>query len=615
MPAPHPLPEGLATLPPGPELAAALASVDPPKVSGYDSVELGRATRRQENAARAATLAAVVNIALRKPGHRDTVAFLQIPHDHAVDEIAAAYSLSPTAAGKLLALAWSTVKRLPQLHAAMDSGQLDETRAWVFAEWTELLADEHANAVCDALLPQALLDAEEPLPTGPLIGELKKMAIALDPTWAERLYKESLRKRKVRGKANRDGTADIYAQQQELHRVATAMGRLNALARTAKADGDPRPIDHLRSDLCMGMLDGTYEGLTDAQISEALAATRPVDEEIVVNTGGWTRTPVPYGDPGSAPEESAPAASEQPQPAPAPAPAPPTPSPRPTPARVPQSSHKGLHLKMRMTSLLGLDRAPAELAGWAPIHGAYGQMLTSLMGRAQWRFAITDDDGHFLSSGLITARPAGFERRDAANSGIVDLLVPASLLRDLIIGPIDGLELVDPVRFQRWLPVLQELADHLLNPKPMPDDSDRRTPGAALRRAIELDRSRCIGVGCNRSARTCDMDHRRDWAKAGAPRTRTSTLPADATTPSRPKAAGPCTAGSATATAGAHPSAANTPPPCPASSGTHPPQQHPTCGGTNPNPTSTATSTLMACPGRNPGCGTRRNRHHRHRHR
>ncbi len=49
----------------------------------------------------------------------------------------------------------------------------------------------------------------------------------------------------------------------------------------------------------------------------------------------------------------------------------------------------------------------------------------------------------------------------------------------------------------------------------MPDDSDRRTPGAALRRAIELDRPHCIGVGCNRSARTCDIDHRRDWALGG----------------------------------------------------------------------------------------------------
>ncbi len=95
MSAPQSLPEGLATLPPGPELGAAFASVDPSKVSGRYSVEYGRAVRRQENAARAATHAAMVNIALRRPGHRDTVAFLQIPHDYAVDEIAAAYSLSP----------------------------------------------------------------------------------------------------------------------------------------------------------------------------------------------------------------------------------------------------------------------------------------------------------------------------------------------------------------------------------------------------------------------------------------------------------------------------------------------------------------------------------------
>jgi hypothetical protein len=158
---------------PGPGLAAALATVDVASVSGYDSVDVARAVRRQQNAADAATLAAALEVALRRPDSGDTVERLQLPHEHAADEIRAAFGLSATAAEKLLSLAWDTRKRLPELHEAMAAGGLDETRAWAFAEWTTELSAEHAHAVCAELLPCAVLDAEEQLPTGLLIKEIR----------------------------------------------------------------------------------------------------------------------------------------------------------------------------------------------------------------------------------------------------------------------------------------------------------------------------------------------------------------------------------------------------------------------------------------------------------
>jgi hypothetical protein len=480
---------------PGPGLAAALATVDPQGVSGYDSVEVLRAAQRQQNAARATTLDAVVEVALRRPGSEDTVERLQVPHPHAADEIRAALGISAPAADKLLSLAWDTVRRLPELHQAMACGGLDETRAWAFAEWTTELSDEHAHAVCAELLPRAVLDAEEQLPTGSLIKEIQKTAIALDPTWAERRYSESLRKRRVVGRANPDGTANLHGQQLELHRVAAACGRLNTLARRAKKAGDPRPIDHLRSDLYLGMLDGTYEALSDAEILAALARTRPEhndDAEGAERAG--TVGPDMIADQVPVPAE------------PAPAPAPPHPA---------ESSYREVQLRIRMTTLLGLDRAPAEIADWGPINVDYGRMLTALMAAARWRYVLTDDEGRFRSAGLIRMRPEGWNRRNARNHGIVDLLVPESLLRDLVIGPLDGIELVDHERYRAWLPVLRELADRMLRPNPLPDDSNRRFPGRGLRRVVELDKLRCVGVGCGRSAHRCELDHNLDWAKRG----------------------------------------------------------------------------------------------------
>jgi len=498
---PRPLPVGLATMAPGPELAVALASIDVASVSGYDSVDVARAARRQQNAADAATLAAALEVALRRPGSEDTVERLQVPHQHAADEIRAAFGLSATAAEKLLSLAWGTVKRLPELHEAMAAGGLDETRAWAFSEWTTELSDEHAHAVCAELLPCAVLDAEEQLPTGLLIKEIQKTAIALDPTWAERRFKAALGKRRVVGRANPDGTAGLYGHQLELHRVAAACGRLNTLARAAKKDGDPRPIDHLRSDLFLGMLDGTYEGLTDAEVFAALAATRPDAHEPADAPGPNESASATKA--GHATEATKTAAANEPAPTGS------------APARPAESPQNGVQLRIRMTTLLGLDRAPAEIAGWGPISVDYAQTLSALLAAGQWRYALTDDEGRLIGSGLIRLRPKGWRRRKARSQGIVDLLVPASLLRDLVIGPLDGLDLVDEQRYRTWLPVLHELADRMRRPETIPDDRDRRFPGRALRRAVELDKPRCIGVGCGRAARRCELDHNLDWAKGG----------------------------------------------------------------------------------------------------
>jgi hypothetical protein len=69
--------------------------------------------------------------------------------------------------------------RLPEVHAAMLAGVLDEPRARVFSDWTTELSGEQARQVGATLLPRA-----PELTTGQLIDQIKKLAITVDPDWA-----------------------------------------------------------------------------------------------------------------------------------------------------------------------------------------------------------------------------------------------------------------------------------------------------------------------------------------------------------------------------------------------------------------------------------------------
>jgi hypothetical protein len=112
------IPEALAEMAPGPELARVLAGIDLSRLSGFDCVRVLKAQYRQSNHERARVLAALV--------------------------------LTRRAAQDQFSLSWDLVTRLPQVHAAMDASVLDEPRARVFSDWTTELSPEQTEAVCVA---------------------------------------------------------------------------------------------------------------------------------------------------------------------------------------------------------------------------------------------------------------------------------------------------------------------------------------------------------------------------------------------------------------------------------------------------------------------------------
>ncbi|MGQ0632135.1 MAG: DUF222 domain-containing protein [Sporichthyaceae bacterium] len=198
-----------AGFPLGGFVPAELAGVALADLTGFDIVTVLKAEYRAQARQRALVLAAVWEAALREAGSADHVGRMARPDEWSADEVRAALGLTRTAAESLLALAESICVRLPELHAAMAAGELDEPRARLLAEWTADLSQEHAHGICAKLLPLCALTANPMLTTGQLREQIKRLAIALDPDWAQRRYENALRERRVAGTRNGDGTADL----------------------------------------------------------------------------------------------------------------------------------------------------------------------------------------------------------------------------------------------------------------------------------------------------------------------------------------------------------------------------------------------------------------------
>ena len=262
-----PIADAVAALehtPVGPGLAAALAPLEPTTLTGSQVVDLLKARYRQANHERA-QLFAVITEAMRRTQAETVVPEHIWPVEFAADEIRAALVLTRTATEGLCGLAEDVARRLPTVQAAFADGIIDQPRVRVFSLWTLGLSDPHTAAVVAALLPKA-----HQLTTAQLIHQIQRHAIALDPDWARRRYERALRGRRVVGRRNEDGTANLSGYDLPTDQVAAACDRLDRLAKAAKQAGHPDPIDHLRADLFLGMTDGSYQGLTDPQILHRL---------------------------------------------------------------------------------------------------------------------------------------------------------------------------------------------------------------------------------------------------------------------------------------------------------------------------------------------------------
>jgi hypothetical protein len=109
--------------------------------------------------------------------------------------------------------------------------------------------------------------------------------LSIDPGFHRRRYRRGLRERGVVLHLDRDGTATLAGQGLPPDEAAAAAARLDRLAEAAKRAGHPGRLGQISADLYLGMLDGSFYGLTEPEIlARLLAQPRPEDTADTADT-------------------------------------------------------------------------------------------------------------------------------------------------------------------------------------------------------------------------------------------------------------------------------------------------------------------------------------------
>jgi hypothetical protein len=226
-----------------------------------------------------------------------------------------------------------------------------------------------------------------------------------------------------------------------------------------KRAGHPGRRPQISADLYLGMLNGTFHGLTENEIIDRLLATRrPEDEPRASGTvaGAAGTTEADAREAG----RSADAGRW---------------------ARDRIATREGIEIRIGLATLAGMDDRPGEIPGLGPVGAHLARTTVAAQRRGSaWRFAVVDTDGHLLLAGPLRRRPRGSTSSAPVRGGVVELhLTVDELRRRLAANP--------HARFARG-----PLADH-----------------------VRIRDRNCCGPGCTRAARRSDLDHTRDHARGG----------------------------------------------------------------------------------------------------
>ncbi|MHA6622263.1 DUF222 domain-containing protein [Pseudonocardia sp. DLS-67] len=269
-------------LPPGPQLSALLAELPWSRVPNARLVEVLQARSRQLAHEQAGLLAGMVEISCAVPvaGLSDeAVARAGDDFEWASHEIAAALTWTPTAADRELDFARVLVRGLPLVFAALEHGLIDRGKAKVFCDHLDPARGELTPAqirrLCERFVPLA-----PGWTARRLSRRLLAAILAIDPEFHRRRYRRGLRGRGVALYLNRDGTATLSGEGLPPDEAAAAAARLDRLAEAAKRAGHPGRLSQISADLFLGMLHGSFHGLTEAEIlARLLAQSRPEDTD------------------------------------------------------------------------------------------------------------------------------------------------------------------------------------------------------------------------------------------------------------------------------------------------------------------------------------------------
>ncbi len=166
-------------------------------------------------------------------------------------EFGVAGSLTRRGAEGEVTLSDALWRRLPAVGAALYRGDIDYRRARRLVDGTDHLPEDAAQAIVDDLIGVA-----GELTTGQLAARIRRRCIDKDPAEAKSRYEQAIENRAAMTMPNQDGTATFMIHSAAPAEVYAAARNVDYIAKQLKAAGDKRPIDQIRSDVALDLLQG-----------------------------------------------------------------------------------------------------------------------------------------------------------------------------------------------------------------------------------------------------------------------------------------------------------------------------------------------------------------------
>lgn len=240
-----------------------------------------QAAERAIAAAQARLLRALARIAELSPDPNGTAPFGEFTSCH----IAPALNWTDSTATNQLRLAVQLTRRLPGTFAALERGDIDIRRARALAEVTEPLSVEQCELVEARVLPRA---ASQTAPA--LRQSARRQVLKIDPEGARRRHEQRKKGRQVRVRAEEDGMAnlDVYCTVTD---AETAFAHIDGLAHTRHSELDRRTLDQRRADVAIDLLTGRIHACgtpTDALADDDQAGKNDLNDNGVAANRDWT---------------------------------------------------------------------------------------------------------------------------------------------------------------------------------------------------------------------------------------------------------------------------------------------------------------------------------------
>jgi hypothetical protein len=503
-----------ADLPPGPDLAAALAEAEQHGMDDFELAEAMAAYQRLSSWAEARQMDTIVMLSNRRrrgpaakvlKGTPDCSEFVPV-------EVGLILGLTDYSATALTKRAHALAYRLPATFAALEAGDVDMRKVLIVLEKTQHLSDELCARLEAVIVPQAMVQT-----TAELRDTVDREIAIADPNTAEKRRKDAVAQRRLARHATDHGTSGLYLLDAPPELTAAIYHRATAVARAMKSGGDRCPMGVLRADVVtawgLGADPVVLHECDQGRSRHSEPAPAEPDHGCEDATGSppdpddaAVDLPPDLPDPSSLPDlppppeppedwdDTDPAADDVgSESGDAGAGCPPVP---PSGFDTPGFSAPGfgvaggfgavggINLTIPLETARGRAHHPGELDGYGPILPVPARRLLrkTVTQPVRWTWTVVNDDGHAIYHGVTSHRPTSPDEWDALLRDVRDQLAACADELD-----VTGCSVEHP-------------------PPGEPNTTRYRFPAAA-RVMIGIRDRTCRNPTCRRSARLCDTDH------------------------------------------------------------------------------------------------------------